>query len=339
MKKFIVFISLLILVLSVNVYADDKVAQTSYGFLDVGVGARACGMGEAFTVLGQDASALFYNPSGIGEIDDHFDLFVGMTQWIADIDYLYLAGALNGGIWGNFGFSVIYPDYGDDFYGTQVVEGPEGEGYQDTGLLDVGAFCAGIAYAREFTDKFTVGIQVKYCSQHLAENEFAVHAKVDTGALERDTTLYVIGDNKSSTMSYDFGLLFYPGFKSFAFGMSVRNFSPRVEYEKIGFELPLTFALGVGADILDFFGDYPDYSFNIGAEMLHPRDWGEQYNVGGEFGYKNMIFLRAGYKFNSYAQGLNAGIGINLGGAKIDYSYSKHDLYDMINRVSAGFSF
>jgi hypothetical protein len=324
MKKFIVFISLLILVFSFNSYAQNKIAQTGCKFLDVGAGARACGMGEAYTVLGQDASALFYNPSGIGEIDNSFDLSVGGTQWIAEINYLYLAAVLNAGVWGNFGFSLIYPDYGD-FYGTEVVGDV---GYRDTEILDVGAFCAGVGYAREFTDKFTVGGQVKYVSQHL-------------GASEKGDSVggYYMEDNKASTMSYDFGLLFYPGFESFAFGMSVRNFSPRVAYERIGFELPLTFALGVGADILDFFGDYPDYSFNIGAEMLHPRDWKEQYNVGGEFGFKNMIFLRAGYKFNSYAQGLNAGIGINLGGAKIDYSYSAHELYDMINRVSAGFSF
>jgi len=339
MKKFIVFISLLIFVLSVNVYAADKVAQSGYGFLDVAAGARACGMGEAFTVLGQDASALFYNPSGIGEIDANFDLSVGGTQWIADINYLYLAGVLNAGVWGNFGFSLISPDYGD-FYGTRVAEGTE-SGYENIGLLDVSAFCAGVAYAREFTDKFTVGGQVKYVSQLLGENEFEVHAKVDTGALERDTTLYVMGENESSTLSYDFGLLFYPGFKSFAFGMSVRNFSPRVAYERIGFELPLTFALGVGADILDFFGEYPDYSFNIGVDMVHPRDWKEQYNVGGEFGYKNMIFVRAGYKFNCYAEGLNAGAGISVAGVKIDYSYSTYDLegFDMVNRVSGGFSF
>ncbi len=325
MKKFIVFISLLVLVLSVNAYAQNKVAQTGCGFLDVGAGARACAMGEAFTVLGQDASALFYNPSGIGEIDANFDLCAGGTQWIADINYLYLAGAFNAGVWGNFGFSVIAPDYGD-FYGTIVTEG--GTGYENTGLLDVSAFCAGAAYAREFTDKFTVGIQAKYVAQHLGENE-----KGDSAGG------YYMEDNKASTMAYDFGLLFYPGFKSFAFGMSVRNFSPRVSYERVGFELPITFTLGVGMDVLDFLGEHPDHSFNVGADMLHPRDWDEQYNVGGEFGYKNMIFIRVGYKFNYYAEGLNAGVGINIAGVKLDYSYSKHELYDMINRASVGFSF
>ncbi len=326
MKKFIVFISLLMLVLSVNVYAADKVAQTGCGFLDVGAGARACGMGEAFTVVGQDATALFYNPSGIGEIDNRFDLSVGGTQWIADINYLYLAGVFNAGVWGNFGFSLITPDYGE-IYGTMVTEG--GEGFENTGLLDVSAFCAGVAYAREFTDKFTVGGQVKYVTQHLGANLFEGD---EAGVI--DTV-----ENEIFTLSYDFGLLFYPGFKSFAFGMSVRNFSPRVTYERIGFELPLTFALGVSMDILDFFGEHPEHSIKVGLEGIHPRDWGEKYKVGAEISVRDNLFLRGGYKFNCYGEGLTAGIGISVAGVRIDYSYSEHDLYDMVNRASAGFSF
>jgi len=327
MKKFIAFISLLTFVFSISSNAATKVAQTGCGFLDVAAGARACGMGEVFTVLGQDATALFYNPSGIGEIDAKFDLSVGGTQWIADIQYLYVAGVYNADVLGSFGFSIIAPDYGD-FYGTIVTEG--GAGYENTGLFDVSAFCVGVAYAREFTDKFTVGGQVKYVSQLLGENEMGDSA----GG-------YYMEDNEISTMAYDFGLLFYPGFKSFAFGMSVRNFSPRVTYERIGFELPLTFALGVGMDVLDLFGEYPDYSLNVGLEGLHPRDWDEQYNLGAELSYKNMIFLRGGYKFECFAEGLSGGVGINVAGVKVDYSYSKFDLngFDMINRVSAGFSF
>ena len=333
MKKFIVFITLLTFCLSINADAANKVAQTGVKMLDVGMGARACGMGEAFTVLGQDASALFYNPAGVGEIEGNFDLYAGQTQWIADISYINVAGVYNAGVWGKFGFSLITPDYGE-FYATRVDAAAE-EGFVEIeGGIDVSAFCAGIAYAREFTDKFTVGLQAKWVTQHLGENFF-------TAVTEEEDTVEVGRDNDLATPCFDFGLLFYPGFKSFAFGMSVRNFSPAVTYERIAFELPLTFALGVGMDILDLFGDYPDYSCNIAADMIHPRDWDEQYHVGAELSYKDMIFLRGGYKFNYFAEGLNAGVGINVGGVKIDYSYSEFDLpgVDMINRLSAGFAF
>ena len=321
MKKFYIFISLVLLfVFFVNAYAVNKVAQTGCKFMDVGAGARACGMAEAVTVLGQDANALFYNPACVGKIDNRFELSVSMTKWIADINYIYLAAVYNAGIWGNFGLSIISPDYGE-FIGTIFSDNEEG--YEDIGLLDVSAFSLGLGYSRSLSDKFAFGLHVKYVSQHLSASE------LEDGYIQ----------NRISTLAYDAGILFYPGFKSFAFGMSVRNFSPRVTYEQVGFELPLTFVLGVGMNILDLFGEYPEYTLNIGFEGLHPRDWEEQYHLGTEFAYKGVLFLRAGYKFNYYAEGLNAGIGLNLGGVRLDYSYSKHDLYDMINRGSAGFSF
>ncbi|MEO0293212.1 MAG: PorV/PorQ family protein [candidate division WOR-3 bacterium] len=329
MRKFIVFI--LIFVLFVNVYGVDKVAQAGYGFLDVNTGARPSALGGAFTVIGKDATALFYNPSCIGELDSRFDLSVGGTKWIADINYAYLAAAYDAGKWGSFGFHLIYPDYGDDFYGTQVIMGEVGFG--DTGPLEVSAFCAGLAYAIEFTDKFTTGIQFKYATQHLGENMFEV-----PGVEPADTDT-IVKKNETSTFSADFGLLFYPGFKSFAFGMSVRNFSPRVVYERIGFELPLTFTLGVSMDILDFFGEHPDYSLLVEIDGIHPRDWDEQILLGGEFGYKDMIFLRAGYQFNDYLEnGLNLGAGIKAK-VRLDYAVSFVRYYDMIHRASAGFSF
>jgi len=324
MKKFIVFISLIMFVFSITSYSQDKVAQTGVKMLDVGAGARACGMGEAYTVVGQDADALFYNPSCIGEIDDRFDLSIGMTQWFADINYGYLAFVFNTGVWGNFGISAIVPDYGE-IYGTEIDTLAE-LGFVETGMVDVSSYCIGFAYAREFTDKFTVGAQIKYVMQQL-------------GASSDPEDPEIMRDNVLNTLSYDFGLLFYPGFKSFAFGMSVRNFSPRVKYEMIGFELPLTFALGVGFDLMDFFGEYPDYSLNIGVDMVHPRDWQELYHLGGELAYKDMIFLRAGYKFRYSQEGLNAGIGFRFGGVRIDYSYSEFELFDIINRVSVGFAF
>ncbi len=73
--------------------------------------------------------------------------------------------------------------------------------------------------------------------------------------------------------------------------------------------------------------------------MVHPRDWQELYHVGGEFAYKYMIFLRAGYKFRYSQEGLNAGVGFSFGGVRIDYSCSEFELFDMINRVSVGFAF
>jgi len=44
----------------------SNVATTCAPFLEIGVGARAIGMGGAFVATANDVSALYWNPAGIG---------------------------------------------------------------------------------------------------------------------------------------------------------------------------------------------------------------------------------------------------------------------------------
>mgnify|MGYP001031333821 CR=1 FL=1 len=330
MKKLTVFFVLLstILLIPIHSHAFAKLAQAGFKFLDIGIGARPAAMGEAFVVVGNDANAIFYNPAGLAQVDSKFDFSVSVTKWIADISYNAAGLVINAGNWGNFGVSVISPDYGA-VTGTRVA--PTEKGFEETGQLDVGAFALGFSYGRQLTDKFRVGGQIKYTSQHLGSNEVVGPEE----ALETS-------ENKLSTLAYDFGTIFYPrfgGFESFGFGMSIRNFSPEVKYLEAGFQLPLTYTLGFAMDILDFFGEHPDNSFVVDIDAVHPRDYTERLHVGGEFWYKNMLALRGGYKFNYDEEGITLGVGINAGGIKLDYAYSEFGVFDVVNRVSLGMSF
>jgi hypothetical protein len=149
-------------------------------------------------------------------------------------------------------------------------------------------------------------------------------------------------DNKVSGLSFDFGTLFYPGWKSFRFGMSVRNFGAEFEYEKESFELPLTFSLGIGMNVLDIF-DMENQTLLLTVDAIHPRDYTERVNIGAEYILMDLIALRGGYKTNHDNEGFTAGIGIyyevsgfNL---KFDYAYADQQYVDGINRFSLGFSF
>jgi hypothetical protein len=330
MKKLIGFslIFALILATPAQSFAAKKLGQTGLKFLDVCVGARAAAMGEAYTVISDDANAIFHNPAGIAQMEaGKVDLTVSRIQWIADISYNAVGIAMNGGIWGNFGLSLIpAPDYGD-IDGTTVSTTNE-KGYEDTGPVDVSAFAMGLAYARKFTDKFMIGGNIKYAYQHLGSNPVK---NVETDSIFTQV-------NELSTIAYDFGTIFYPGFKSFRFGMSIRNFSGAVRYEGYDFLLPLTFKIGVGMDILDFFGEHPGKSFIVAIDAVHPRDYTERLLIGGEFSI-GMLKLRAGYKFNYDEEGLSAGCGINTGNIKLDYAYSEFGAFDLVNRVSLGILF
>ncbi len=329
MKKLTIVLAVVLLSAVVVMPAHSalkKVAQTGLQFLKVDVGARPASMGGAFMMVGNDATAMFYNPAGIAKMQSGFDLFAGNVSWIAGIQY-YATGLVKDlGNWGSVGVSAIYCDYGDDIAGTRVAANDKG--YDDTGNVDVGAYAVGLSYARALTNKFTVGGQIKYAQEHLGES------------------LLVAGgtsvQNKVSGIAYDFGTIFYPGFKSFRLGMSIRNFSNQFKYQQYAFQLPLTFTLGFAMDVLDFIGEHRN-TLLLAVDAIHPRDYTERINVGGEYVFNNMVALRAGYKYNYDEEGLCAGIGVKhtFGGVgiRLDYAYSDFGVFSTVNRFSMGISF
>ena len=333
MKKLIGLLSMLTLILftPLQSFSLKKLGQTGLKFLDVCAGARAAAMGEAYTVISDDANAIFHNPAGIAQMGaKKFDITISRTEWFADISYNTVGIAINGGMWGNFGLSIIpAPDYGDIF-GTVVSDNEQG--YEETDLVDVSAFAMGLAYGRKFTDKFMIGGHVKYAYQHLGSNPMLYQNPLT------DSTWIGTQVNELSTIAYDFGTIFYPGFKSLRFGMSVRNFSGAVKYEVYNFQLPLTFKLGIGMDVLDLFGEHQGQSFILALDAVHPRDYTQRLQIGGEYSI-GLLKLRAGYKFNYDEEGLCAGCGIQTAGIKLDYAYSTFGAFDLVNRISLGISF
>lgn len=328
MKKlsFILIINIVVLLTAIPSHAViKKLAQTGLQFLKVDVGARAAAMGGSYTMVGDDATAMFYNPAGLGKTASRYEVFAAQTQWIADIKYSAAAAAISLQNLGSFGLSVITSDYGQ-VIGTRVAATEKG--FEETGDLDVGALAIGLTYARQLTDRFTVGGQLKYCFQRLGTNIYNV------GGIEYE--------NKVAGLAYDFGTIFYPGFKSMRIGMSVRNFSPQFKYRQESFQLPLTFLIGVAMDVMDFMGEH-DNPLLIAIDAIHPRDYSERIHMGAEYTLMNMISLRAGYKFNYDEESFSGGVGFNYGvgglKVKLDYSYSMMDVFDAVNRISFGIAF
>lgn len=324
MKKLaILFIlsSLLVLPLHTNA-AVKKLGQTGFKFLDVGVGARATGMGEAYMMVGNDANALFYNPAGITSVESKFELLTNRTSWFAGVNYMAGGLVANMGTLGHFGLTYVAADYGDDIYGTRYDETVEA-GYIETGKVETGAYALGLAYARRLTNKFTVGGRIQYASVHLGSNIMAGGNEVE---------------NKASSLIYNFGTIFHPGFKSLSFGMSVNSFSPDIEFEREAFEAPLTFKVGFGFDFMDLIAPDSGNSLLFDIEGIHPRDYTQRVHVGTEYMFQGMFALRGGYKFNYDEAGLTGGVGVNVDlgglGIKADFSYSEFGIFDSVNRFS-----
>jgi len=70
----------------------------------------------------------------------------------------------------------------------------------------------------------------------------------------------------------------------------------------------------------------------------------EQYNLGFEYGYDNLIFLRGGYRFNLDEGGIAFGAGVNYelfeyNKVELNYSFADRGIVASIHRFSAAFSF
>jgi len=312
---------------TVQAQTIKKVGQTGLQFLSIDVSARAAAMGGAFLMAGKGAEAVAYNPAGVMELDEgqKVDVYASRVEWIADIALTSVGATMNFDNWGTFGINAVISDYGTSV-GTRVSD--NAAGFVETGDLDWGSYAIGLSYGRKLSDKFMIGGQAKIA-----------HESLGSSTVDEQNV-----DNSVSGVAFDFGTIFYPGFRSFRFGMSARNFSPQFKYEEDSFELPLNFRIGVAMDLFDLMGGGSENnSLLLAIDAIHPRDYTERVHLGAEYWYADLFALRAGYKTNYDEEGVSFGAGLkyDVGGTmvKIDYSYTDFGVFSNVNRFTIGASF
>jgi len=343
MKKIISYVSVvmlsLVLVTPAHAQVMKKVGQTGFQFLKADMSARSAGMGGAFVMVADDATAMFHNPAGLAYVSSGIDAFGTMTQWIADINYSAAGVAIGLGNLGTVGLNFMTANYGD-IIGTRLpylsTDSQEliDKGFVETGMLDVSALSVGAGYARRLTDKFIVGGQMRYAYQNLAESTLPTKVA--------DSTYDVT--NEVSGLAYEFGTIFYPGlWSSLRVGMSIKNFSQQFEYSEEPFQLPLLFTMGFAVDLFEVMGMDGGNSLLLAFDALHPRDYTERIHVGAEFTFMDLVSVRAGYKLNYDIESLSLGGGLNLplGGIrlKVDAAYSLMEYFENVMRFTVGASF
>lgn len=289
-----------------------KVAQSGFQYLKIPVDARAAAMGNVGLIQTGDAVNIFNNPAGIGHVESR-SVFVGYTGWIADMSKQAVAVALSLKNYGVIGVHGAFMSLGD-IQGTAPADNELG--YVDTEMLDVGEYVAGVTYAKQLTNKFTVGGTVKFNHQNLH-------------------------DEKMSVLGFDFGTMYDPGWKGTRIGMALRNFSGEFKYIRETMTLPYTFMVGVSTDILQMAGfDDGKHQWILAIEGNKVRDYSERVHIGTEFILSNIVAFRAGYKFNYDEEGLTLGSGINYSGIKLNYAYRDFGaIFGSISMLSASLSF
>ncbi len=324
--KPIKIIALLLMLASVS-FGQQKIAQTGLQFLSVGPDGRGGALGQAMTSLDNNSESMFYNPAAMAKMDNFIEFAASQNNWIFDIKHNAFSFALRPakGTYGVLGATFRNIDYGE-VEGTMVRASDQG--YVDTEIMNPTAFAAGVGYAKDLTDKFSVGGHISVVGQQLGRSV------VPFG---KDSL--IVKNNVVTGQSYDFGTLYYTGFKSLAFGMSVRNFSNEIKYEDEGFQLPLTFTMGISMDLLDLLSNKPKgMKLFTTVDAVHYRSHAEQINVGLEFSYLDMFYFRGGFRSSNDEDDVTFGFGISKFGLAIDYASTPFGNIGTVQRISIKFA-
>lgn len=310
------------------VLGQVKLAQSGAQFLGVESDARAAALGGAVVTVEIGSAALCFNPAGMARMATHVDIAASRNQWIAGIVYNALSAAvpISKGELGVIGVSLVSVDYGE-IQGTIVW--PNDQGYLDTEIMHPTAFSAGIGYARALTDKFAVGGQVKYVGLNYGKSIYPD----DAGAPD------TVKKNLQFATAFDFGTIYKTGWKTLAFGMSVRNFSNEIKFEEEGFQLPLTFAIGISMDLFQLWSHHPrSQSLLVAVDAAHYRSHAEQLLIGVEYKPLPVFALRLGYRSGEDEQAFSYGLGIEKMGLSLDYTYTPFGVWDAVQRISVRFA-
>ena len=307
MRRLLLLAALLIALVP-RVSADEGAA-----FLKIGVGARAIGMGGAFTAVANDVNALAWNPAGLARLSGneltatHADMSAGLRY-----DFLGVATPFK---YGTFAAGGAY-------LSQDALEGRDANGHT-TGAFGAADSFVSMGFAGSPTASLRLGGAVKVIQSKIA------NASAQTAALD-------LGIQRSFAS-------FGPGKP--LFGVSVQNMGPGLKFADQRSSLPLTFSLGTGYEFSQGILFALDVRQHPHAAQTTEIDFGTEYAVFPFFA------LRAGYGSArpiattgtsgaaTAINGFAAGFGLRGHGYTLDYSMTPFGELGNVQRFSLGARF
>lgn len=327
----------LIVMIGSVVQAQSKVGTSAAPFLGIAVGPKGIALGGAFVAIANDATALYYNPGAVAQ-QQGSQFMVSHTGWLVDTKFDWVGVSINLDGGSTVGVSITQLNYGEEIVTTEDFQDGTGETWTAADIA------IGLSYARNLTDRFSIGGTAKYIQQK-------------------------IWNESASTFALDVGLKYVTDFNGMTIGMSIsnfgadmrmqgkdlfRNYDPEpgvsgnngaipVEYKTDEWPLPLLFRAGIAMNVLKV----DDLNVLLAVDALRPSDNAETVNVGGELSWKQMFFFRGGLKslfLPESEEGYTVGGGAKyeLTGAHIisfDYSYQEFGKFGGIQSFAIGITF
>jgi hypothetical protein len=303
-------------------------------FLEIGVNPRAEAMGGAYAAEAGRVEMIYWNPAGLAYLDG-LSASLNHSEWLASttFDFVGLATPLPffNAVLGTGFTTLATPEQP-----VRTVAQPEGTGE----FYDARDFALSVGISARIIPSFSVGVATKY-----------IHQRIWT--------------ESGGQVAFDVGVYYQTPFEGLALGSSISNFggdlqlSGRhladiidpdrenqgienipVDYQTDAFPLPQLFRFGMAYDTaLPGRG-----ALTTTLSLLHPTGSTESMNLGLEYGFADVLFLRAGYQ-NLFER--DAVQGLTLGGGlqyvlrdrsrfTFDYAWADWGVLQQVHRFGVG---
>jgi long-subunit fatty acid transport protein len=279
----------LILALASAASSAGEPGTAGFLFLRLGDGARASGMGEAYTAVADDATSIYWNPAGMASVQGvalnltHSEWFQGVRlEQVSVVNEMFSGAA-------GLQFTGVY--YGSlDRYGETPTLVPDGT-FSPYDL----SFAAG--YAMDILPNVAVGAAIK-----------GIYSKIDF--------------ESAGDWAVDLGILHRSQIKGLTLGASVLNWGPQAKFVADKFFPPFQIR---GGAAYRYDASWLRGHAILAADAVFPNDGTGKVHFGMEYSYREMVAIRAGYKTNYDTQGATVGLGVNWRGFSFDYAYMPMD--------------
>lgn len=319
-----------------------RVGARGANFLEIGIGARALGLGGAYTGLASGATAMYWNPAGIGATEGLTAAY-SYSPLYGDLDITHHFAAVAIPLFGGgAGVSVIQLSSGDIPRTDEAYPGGDNPAYGGTFTYSGSAI--GLHYGRRLTDRLQVGFSGKMIQEGLT-------------------------DAKASWWALDFGTLFNTGLYGVTLGAALQNignsasmtgaltktrietteafpFDVPVNFAIESYQLPMTFRFAVVSDLVGtadaLFAPGSSVGMKLALDMNDGVDTDLQSMLGLEVNIRDLAYLRGGKRwvnerndeeFRSFSHGLSFGGGLHLPllGRVLSFDYAYTSMGELQN--------
>ena len=284
--------------------------------------------------------AVFYNPAGFGGSKTSTEAMFSHLNYIADISLSFAAVGVSFSELGSLAFSLRTLNFGD--IPITTVENPYGTG----STYSPSYVTLGLTYSNSLTDRIRVGVNLKLVSEKIVRTSatgFALDAGIQYQGLA--------------------------GLDGLSFGITLKNLGPQMKFDgpdliriaseneakrgdnnymldAASFELPSQLELGLSY----MYSISEQYKMVVASAFQNNNFANDEYKLGGEFVYDDMLFLRGGYSYmgevkdNEYQQffGVTAGLGVKVDiGLEliVDYAYRAAKFSESNHLIGVKFNF